>query len=113
MFDVLMLFGCCCCVFRCSKKMLLERLPPTITFQLKRFSQNALNKRWFKMDSYIAFPIDGTNRIIIIITAASTSTASSSRVVPPPTTMAKLLLVYSHSCIKQTLLLLRPRNPIV
>mmetsp|Transcript_12334 Transcript_12334/g.18401 ORF Transcript_12334/g.18401 Transcript_12334/m.18401 type:complete len:624 (-) Transcript_12334:65-1936(-) len=45
----------------CSKQMRVERLPPTLSFQLKRFSQNPVNKRWFKINSYVSFPLDGLN----------------------------------------------------
>jgi len=45
----------------CSKQIMIETLPPSFSFQLKRFSQDPMNRRWFKITSYISFPIDGLN----------------------------------------------------
>lgn len=41
----------------CSKQVLLETLPPTLSLQLKRFYQ--VNGRWLKFEDFIRFPIDG------------------------------------------------------
>ncbi|GAB5372492.1 hypothetical protein AAMO2058_001670400 [Amorphochlora amoebiformis] len=45
----------------CSKQILIDKLAPTLVFQLKRFSQHPVTKRWFKIGDYVSFPIDGLN----------------------------------------------------
>mmetsp|Transcript_33461 Transcript_33461/g.54364 ORF Transcript_33461/g.54364 Transcript_33461/m.54364 type:complete len:134 (+) Transcript_33461:493-894(+) len=39
--------------------MTMHELPPTLTFQLKRFCQQPSTKRWYKNKSHISFPLDG------------------------------------------------------
>eukprot|EP00466_Bigelowiella_natans_P020196 jgi/Bigna1/129303/aug1.8_g4011 len=43
----------------CAKQMTMHELPPTLTFQLKRFCQQPSTKRWYKNKSHISFPLDG------------------------------------------------------
>mmetsp|Transcript_19692 Transcript_19692/g.27480 ORF Transcript_19692/g.27480 Transcript_19692/m.27480 type:complete len:634 (+) Transcript_19692:194-2095(+) len=44
---------------RCSKQMIICRLPPTLTIQLKRFCQDPGTMRWYKVSDHIDFTMDG------------------------------------------------------